>query len=73
MRFSQSATGAYVELVGTRRYGSISHCYIIISFFFEFKNLVSVEDASSAPLQGENKYPRMLMVLGQMENKFDGA
>ena len=28
---------------------------------------VRAEDAPSAPLQGEDKYPRMLMVLGLME------
>ena len=37
------------------------------------KKLVSVEDAPSAPLRGEDKYPRMLMALGLMENSFDGA
>ena len=28
------------------------------------KKLVSVEDAPSAPLRGEEKYPRMLIALG---------
>ena len=37
------------------------------------KKLVSVEDSTSAPLQGEDKHPRMLMVLGLMKNSFDGA
>ena len=37
------------------------------------KKLVSVEDAPSALLRGEDKYLCMLMVLGLMENSFDGA
>ena len=36
------------------------------------KKLVSVEDAPSTPLRGEDKYPRMLMSLGLMEKNFDG-
>ena len=36
--------------------------------------LVSVEDAPSArySLRDLDKYPHMLMVLGLMENRFDG-
>ena len=30
--------------------------------------LVSVEDAPSAPLRGEDRYPRKLMVSGLIEN-----
>ena len=37
------------------------------------KKLISVEDAPSAPLWEEDKYPRMLMALNLMENSFDGA
>ena len=37
------------------------------------KKLVSVEDAPSAPLRGEDKYPCKLMALSLMENSFDGA
>jgi len=37
------------------------------------KKLVIVEDAPSAPLRREDKHPRMLMVLGLMENSFDGT
>jgi len=37
------------------------------------KKLDSVEDAPSALLRGEDKYPRMLMVLDLMENSFNGA
>ena len=50
---------------------------VILSYnLFELVKLVSVEDAPSAQLRsatGEHKYPRMLMVLGSMENSFDGA
>ena len=44
--------------------------------WFELKELVGVEDAPPlcfTPLRGENKYPRKFMVLGLMENSFDGA
>ena len=41
--------------------------------WFEFKKLVSVEGAPSAPLLQEDKYPHMLMVLSLMKNRFDGA
>ena len=37
------------------------------------KKLVSVEDAPSAPLRGEDIYYRMLMASGLMKNSFDGA
>ena len=46
---------------------------ILISHWFEFKKIISVEDAASASLQGEVKYPRMLMVLGLMKIRYDGA
>ena len=36
------------------------------------KKLVSVEDAPSALLRGEDKYPHKLRVSGLMENLFDG-
>ena len=42
-----------------------SYCYIFI-LLVRAKKLVSVEDAHSAPLRGEDKYPRMLIVLGLM-------
>ena len=37
------------------------------------KQLVIVEDAPSAPLRGEDKYARMLIVFGLLEIRFDGA
>ena len=40
------------------------------------KKLISGEDAPCAPLrslQGEDKYPHMLMVLGLMEKRYDGT
>ena len=46
---------------------------VIAILLVRAKKLVSVEDAPSAPLRGEDKYPRMLMVLGLMENSFDWA
>ena len=52
-----------------QRCGSIYHSIPLV----RAKKLVSVEDAPSAPLRGEDKYPRMLMALGLMENSFDGA
>ena len=52
--------------------GRFSYCYIFISLV-RAKKLVSVEDAPSAPLRGEDKYSRMLMALSLMENGFDGA
>ena len=42
--------------------------WVIAILLVRAKKLVSVEDAPSAPLQGEDKYPCMLMVLGLMEN-----
>ena len=49
---------------------------VIAILFIRAKKLVSVEDAPSTPLRsapGEDKYPRMLIVLGLKENRFDGA
>ena len=37
------------------------------------KKLVSVEDAPSVPLRREGKYPQRLLVLGLMENRFNGS
>ena len=52
----------------------MSIAVIYLFHWFELKKkLVSVEDAPSVPLQGEDKCPRILMVLGLMENIFDGA
>ena len=45
----------------------------IAIFLVQAKKLVSVEDAPCAPLRREDKYPRMLMVLGLRENLFDRA
>jgi len=42
------------------------HSYIVIPLV-KFKKLVSVEDAPSAPLRGEDAYPHMLMDLGLMQ------
>ena len=44
-----------------------SYCYIFISLA-RAKQLVSVEDAPSAPLRDLDKYSRKFMVLGLMEN-----
>ena len=41
---------------------------VIAILFVQAKKLVSVEDAPFAPLRGEDKYPRMVMVLGLMAN-----
>ena len=37
------------------------------------KKLVIIEDAPSAPLQGEDKSPCMFLALGLMEKSFGGA
>ena len=41
---------------------------VIAILFVRAEKLVSFEDALSAPLREKDKYPRMLMVLGLMEN-----
>ena len=41
---------------------------VIAILLVRARQLVSVEDAPSALLRGEDEYPRMLMVLGLMEN-----
>jgi len=41
---------------------------VIAILLVRAKKLVSVQDAPSALLRGEDKYPRMLLVLGLMEN-----
>ena len=41
---------------------------VIDVFLFRTKKLVSIEDAPSAPLRREDKYPCMLMVSRLMEN-----
>ena len=51
----------------------VSVTVIMLFHGFGLKKLVGAEDAPSAPLQGEDKYPRMLMALGLMENSFHGA
>ena len=45
---------------------------VIANPLIRAKKLVIVEDALYAPHRGEEKYPRMLMALGLMENSFDG-
>ena len=45
---------------------------VIAILLVRAKKLVSVQDAPSAPLRGELKYPRMLMVLGLMEKVLMG-
>ena len=56
-------------------YDAVGACLTAVLVFnwFEFKKLVSFEVEPSARLQREDKYPRMLMVLGLMGNKFSGA
>ena len=47
----------------------------LLSYWFELKNWLVLRmrpPLRFAPLRGEDKYPRMLMVLGLMENLFDG-
>ena len=41
---------------------------VIAILLVRAKKLVSVEDAPSAPLREEDKYPCMPLVLGLMEN-----
>ena len=41
---------------------------VIAVFLVRAKKLVSDENAPSAPLRGEDKYPSMLIVLSFMEN-----
>ena len=41
---------------------------VIAILFVRAKKLASVEDAPSAPLRGEDRYLRILMVSGLMEN-----
>ena len=41
---------------------------VIAILFVQAKKLVSVEAAPSAPLRGEDKHPRMLMVSCLMKN-----
>ena len=47
--------------------------YTLLFHCFELKKLVRVEDPHFAPLRREDKYPHILMVLGLMENRFDGT
>ena len=51
----------------------MSVTFILLFHWFELKKLVSVEDALTTQLWGEDKYPCMLMVLCLMENSFDKA
>ena len=46
---------------------------VLLFHWFELKKMISAEDAPTASLRGKDKYPRMLMVLGLTENRFDGA
>ena len=46
--------------------------YELLFNWFELKKLVCVEDAPSAPLCGEDRYPHMLMVSGLLKNIFKG-
>ena len=41
---------------------------VIVTPMVRAKKLVSVEDAPTALLRGDDKYPRMLMVSGLIEN-----
>ena len=41
---------------------------VIAILLVQAKKLVSVEDASSAPIREKDKNPRMLMVLGSIEH-----
>ena len=50
---------------------SRSLAVIMLFQWFQLKKLVGVGDEPSAPLRREVKYPRMLMVLGLKENRFD--
>ena len=49
-----------------------SRCALLVHRL-ELKKPVSVEDAFSAPLRVEDKYPHMVKVLGLMENRCDGT
>ena len=52
---------------------SFSKLLVVVLGPVSVDELVSVENAPSAPLRDLDKYPRKLMVSCLMENLFDGA
>ena len=65
-RYALGTAGAYLTSL------EVTYCYIVIPLD-QAKKLVSVEDVPSAPLQGKDIHPRIFMVIGLIENRFDGA